>query len=163
MLRTISNDTRYKHILRFPMSKLVVEIFKHEGFIRKRINELRNDTPTSNKTAIKGHAFISNPTEHQALRNITPIGKIQCDDGFVVKQPEKWLKVIDATFDFCQDNNSRKILRAWMDGNKSVTRISIDLGISKTSVYDIRVTLQNYAVALAAQYGLIDITAKGKK
>ena len=41
MLRTITKDTRYKHILRFPMSKLVVEIFKHEGFIRKRINEFR--------------------------------------------------------------------------------------------------------------------------
>lgn len=156
----MKNTQRYRHILRFPQSQIVGEVFKHEGFIRKRVNELRNDTPHSDRLAVQGHAFISNPTENQALRNITPIRKLECDDGYIVYQPEKWLKVIDGTYNFCRDKATKQILRAWIDGNLSVIRLSIDLEMSKTSIYDIRTTLQNYAVALAAQYGLIDLTHK---
>lgn len=152
----------YRRILRFPMAKLVIEIFKHEGFIRQRVNELRNDVPKSDRMAIPGHAFISNPTENQAIRNVTPINKIQCDDGFVVRHPEEWIKVIDGVYDFCRDEDTLNILKAWLKGHSAI-RISMDLGISRTTVYDVRVALQNYAVALAAQFGLIDITVKGAK
>lgn len=48
-----------------------------------------------------GHAFISNPTETSALKNIEPIKMISWGQGpyqTIVINPEAWLEVIAETY-----------------------------------------------------------------
>lgn len=153
--KKVSEAAKYRRFLKFPKQGLISEVFHHEDAIRAAIQEARMDKPAP-KVTIKGHAFISNPTENKAIRNLTPLRQIECRDGFWLNNPERWLDVIEHTYKFCPDASSKKAFRMWADGY-NVTQISMRVGMSQTAFYDMRMRLQDYATALAAQYGLIKI------
>ena len=159
-----------KYIVKIPNKQLIKKIFAHNHMIRKAIKEARMERP-KNRISVPSHAFISNPTENQAIKNLTPLGKIVCEDGFSVYRPEKWVEIIDQTKEsFPQlvkgkeinDKDMKKIIDRWCEDN-SMLHLSVYYAINRTTLYDLRERFYELATALAAQYGLIDMLSDGKK
>lgn len=138
-----------------PKVKFVSAVFKHRDEIQSIVFEKRND-PGNEKVLVPGGGFYSSPTETKAMRNITLIGIARCEDGFWVRFPEKWLYAMNKAMEICTDEASRKAIAMWQEGY-STEFIVHSTGLSRTSIYDIRKEVQHYAVAIAAQMGLINV------
>lgn len=159
-----------KYMVKIPNKQLIKKIFAHNLEIRSAIREARMERPR-NKISVPNHAFISNPTENQAIKNVTPLGKITCDDGFTVHHPEQWVEIIDKTKELfpklvrgeeINDKEIQIIVDKWCEEH-SMLRLSTYYGINRTTMYDLRERYFEFATALAAQYGLIDMLAEGRR
>lgn len=146
---------KYRRLIKMPKVKFISAVFKHRDEIRSIIYEKRND-PGKGKVLVPGGGFFSSPTETKALRNITFIAIAKCDDGFWVRYPEKWLYVMEKALEICADEASRNAMAMWQDGY-SAEFIAHSTGLSRTSYYDIRKEVQHYAIAIAAQMGLVNV------
>lgn len=146
---------KYRRLIKMPKVKFISAVFKHRDEIQSIVYEKRND-PGKGKVLVPGGGFYSSPTETKAMRNITLIGMAKCEDGFWVRYPEKWLYAINKALEICADEASRNAIAMWQDGY-SAEFIAHSTGLSRTSIYDIRKEVQHYAVAIAAQMGLINV------
>lgn len=73
-------------------------IFYHEQEIRLKIKEYRED-PIRIPLAIKpSNKNYSDSTGNTVVRKLMEIRRIWLNDGRYLKKPEKWLKVIEATY-----------------------------------------------------------------
>lgn len=149
-----TEEQKYRR-MRIPRLKFVTAVFQHRGELLTNVYERRNDRSIQ-KVTVPGAGFISSPTETKALRNITPIGCIQCEDGFYVKYPEKWLYVVEMAMRICPDDVSRQAMEMWIDG-RNVDYVVASTDITRTTYYNVRNDVLRYAIAIAAQLKLIDV------
>ncbi len=154
-MSTKEEQQKYRRLIKMPRVKFISAVFKHRDEIQNIVYEKRND-PGRGKVLVPGGGFYSSPTETKAMRNITLIGIARCEDGFWVKFPEKWLYVMNKALEICADDASRNAIDMWQDGY-SAECIAHATGLSRTSIYDIRKEVQYYAVAIAAQMGLVNV------
>lgn len=159
-----------RYIVKIPNKQLIKKIFSHNLMIRKAIKEARMERPR-NKISVPSHAYISNPTENQAIKNLTPLGKVVCEDGFCVYHPEQWVEIIDKTKELfpklirgeeIKDKELQIIVDRWCEEH-SMLHLSVYYEINRTTLYDLRERFYEFATALAAQYGLIDMLTEGKR
>lgn len=138
-----------------PRVKFVSGVFKHSEELKNIVYEKRNDE-CKEKSLIPGGGFMSSPTENKAIRNMSPIVYGSCEDGFWVKYPEKWLLVVEHAMRICPDTTTRTAITLWQCGYNA-DYITKATGLSRSTYYAIRKEVQHYAVAIAAQIGLIDV------
>lgn len=132
-------------------------IFFHESEIRKAVYEARHDIQRETLAAGGGSgSHISNPTESEALRNITPLSKVTVGKGASAREldnPELWLQVIDKTYEWC-DHDQRiaaKDKYSGVDWRVTCAKLSIVQSTLSRLISDVR----HRASLCAVQYGLI--------
>lgn len=119
---------------------LILFIFYHEQEIKNLILEKRLD-PQIQKTGGGGRAFVSNPTESQAIRDLMPIASVvfpsttRFADAFVLKKPETWIEIIDRIYDLYKDSSQWKIYDMKFHKGMSDEEICTKLNISKQTFY----------------------------
>lgn len=141
--------------IKIPYWKLIKNIVRHEQMLKRAIWERRHDHAPS-KVSVPAHAFISNPTENQALQNISSLRKVTCDDGFTLKEPEKWLEVLVKAYDIFPPK-AIEVIRSWADG-WTATRITCEYPIGRTTFYDLQHKFLFIVLMVASKYGLVDVT-----
>lgn len=133
--------------------KKVDFVFYHEHEIREAVRDARASS-TPQQGGFRGKNHISNPTEAQALRNVTPIKQVRvCGEDLV--WPENWLKVIDAVYLWCDDNH-RSVARNRYSG-EDYRQTCDRLHISDKTYYNLLNDVRNYAAVCAAQFGVIEV------
>jgi hypothetical protein len=85
--------------------KYIEKIFYNYDKIKQAVYEARNDYHTF-KTGGNGsgHAFVSDPTSIAAIREAMELHRVviymgKHQDTMIVVHPEKWLKVVDYTYE----------------------------------------------------------------
>ena len=133
----------------------IESMFYREREIRKAVSDVRQDCGNGGHTGGGGHAYVSDPTAINAIKGITPIKSVTLFDGVVVRHPEKWLAVIDATYNNL-DDLQRKAVKMRYQG-KTYNDINEKVHISRTVYYAMLTDARNFAIAAACQINLIRV------
>ena len=129
--------------------------------IKRAVWEARHDSG-ANKTGGNGsgHAFISDPTANAAMRESMPLYAVTIEIGKneveTVKQPEKWLRVIEATYGNYEGGIVGDLLKYRYNG-ETYQQTCMDLHISSSTYYQMITEAQQYALACACQVGLVKV------
>ena len=138
-----------------PYFRKVDFIFYNEAKIRLAVEEMRLD---DGRPHLRNTGRVSNPTEAQAVRNLTPLDKVSLDGLHTVEFPERWLEVVDKTWTWAklQDDCRYEVARrryAKEDYRKSCR----ELGISNSTRRRLFDFVRMYAALQAVQSGLIHV------
>lgn len=129
--------------------------------IKLAVWEARHDSG-ANKTGGNGsgHAFVSDPTANAAMRESMPLYAVTIEIGKneveTVKQPEKWLKVIEATYKRYKGGPIEQLLKRRYAG-ESHTQICMELCISQNVYYCMLREVSRFSLACACQEGLVRV------
>jgi len=130
--------------------KKIYFVFGHEKEIRKAVAEYRDDPAKGSG----GHAGVSDPTAVQALNAVEEVYCITIGTGKLV-YPERWLKVIDQTYRWC-DSLHAEIARRNFNGEPWV-KTCMALHISRATRYNFADEVSQRAMLYAVQARLITI------
>lgn len=130
-------------------------IFYRENEIRRAVKNARLESVGGHTGGSSGHALVSDPTAVQGIKAATELKSVTLYDGVVVRHPEKWLSVIDATYARL-DDWQRRAVKMRYQGEK-YTEVAAKLHISKSTYYAMINEAQNFAIAAACQFGLIKV------
>ena len=116
-----------------PLIRKIDFVFYHEREIYRKINETRKD-PNPWRLLIKpSNRANSDPTGNAVVRMLTNLSKITFDWGMELKDPEKWLEVISATYAE-SDSLSYEIARRRYSGESMADTLT-SLGIKMWEYY----------------------------
>lgn len=136
--------------------KKVETILKNYRAIEQILKEVKGlQRGGSTGGAGSGHAFVSDPTALAAIKHTEPITSITLFDGYVVRQPEKWLQVIKYLY-FVFPKMEGKAVKYFYDGHTAI-ETSVKFETSERNFYYIREDFRQACVELACQYGLVQV------
>ncbi len=125
-------------------------VFYNEKQIREAVLDARNKPHMPGQNG----SGIGDPTASAAIRNVTPIRKVNVK-GELLEWPEDWLRVVDATYAWC-DNDRLIVARDRYNGvDYRLTCAKIIIG--KSQYFRLLDDARNYAALCAAQLGLIKV------
>lgn len=136
--------------------KQVDYIFNHEKQIRQAVFERRNDSGGHTGGGGTGHSYVSDPTALHAIRLASELNFVQLGEGEKVWHPEKWLEVIDATYEWCAGDEIKSAIieRRYRRHDYYVT-VCNDLHISQTTHSVLLTEIRNHAMMEAAYRQLV--------
>lgn len=156
-----NEELSLRRVGKFPKLGLIKKVFAWENDIRAAIYAARHDRPRREKLP-GGGKYGGSPTENEAIANITPLKAVTLPNGFILRQPEKWIHVIESTYDYFSDKLMRDAFQRGSHGQR-YWHICEELHISKSSFYNIMVRGEDFAVAVACELGLISIIKPGRE
>ena len=145
-----------KHEIRKNAYKFVGKILSNQHSIERAVKEARLQ-PGGHSGGGGGHAFVSDPTAQQAVRLATELKAVTLDDGWILRWPERWWKVVKCAYENCYHYEARA-MRYYYDGHTAV-RTGEQYGMDQSTVYRIRAEFLHLATELACQYGLVRVVS----
>lgn len=146
---------------------LVEKMFWYYERIKKEVDTVRSEQgyyQSGGKTGggSSNHAFISDPTATIAMKHYQPVAKVVINaerlDEEVVAQPEKWLIVVEQTFNhFKNEKLISELLKRRFFRNEPMARTCTEIGIGYDKYYRLRDAGISYARECAIQLGLIKV------
>ena len=127
-------------------------VFYHEHDIREAVRDARAGSRP--QEGLRGKNHISNPTEAQAIRNVSPIRRVKVCGEYLV-WPERWLEVVDAVYLWC-DETHRNVARDRYS-KKDYRRTCMRLCISRTQYYRMLNNVRRRAALCAVQLGVVKV------
>ena len=138
-------------------------MMRSERKIRDAVEEMRASKKGRTGRTPTGHAYISDPTAGEAIRNAEELHFVEIEGGGRVEWPERWLRVIDAVRAWCEFSYLRReILRRRYNGESwtktcAEIKISRDRYLSETKYREILRSIRSYALQCAAQMQVIKV------
>ena len=140
----------------------VETMLRNQTAIERAVDEARAEQRGGHSGGgSSGHAFVSDPTAQQAVTASIPLRSVTLDNGYVVREPEKWLGIIHYLYEHFPAADA-SAMRYFYDGHSAV-ETSARREISERSVYNIRDDFKAMGVELACQYGLVSVVEREKK
>ena len=132
-------------------------MMRNERKIRQAVEEARASKKGSTGRTPTGHAYISDPTAGEAIRNAEELHFVEIEGGGRVEWPERWLRVIDAVRAWCEPDAIRvEILRRRYSGESYIITCTA-IHISERRYHDILFQLRSYALQCAAQMQVVKV------
>jgi len=125
-------------------------VFYNEKQIRLAVLATREDVPYVGKNG----SGVGDPTASKAIRNATPLRSVMVG-GEKLGWPEDWLRVIDATYSWC--DNDRLIVAKDRYTGVDYRETCAKMSISEKTYYNFLGDIRVYASLCAAQLGLIKV------
>lgn len=139
--------------------KHVERYFWDRKQIQKAVDEEKEQrTARKEHTGGGGHAFISNPTETVALKNVEPVRMISFGYGpyqSIIMNPELWLEVVAETYKIHENQLTGKVMYQKYEKRKPMKIIAELNGVNRDTCYEFRKEFLRDAVGLALKKGLI--------
>lgn len=138
-------------------------MIRNEKKIREAVEEARSGQSGHTGGTPTGHAYISDPTAGEAIRNAEELRFVEIEGGGRVEWPERWLRVIEAVRAWCEFSYLRReILRRRYNGESwtktcAEIKISRDRYLSETRYREIIRSIRSYALQCAAQVGVVKV------
>lgn len=126
-------------------------VFYHEHEIRAAVLDAREG---ANVQSGRGGGQVGDPTASRALKNITPLLSVRVR-GDKLEWPEHWLKVVDATYAWC--DGDRLIVAKDRYGGVDYSDTCAKICISAKTYYNLLRDVRQYAALCAAQLGVIKV------
>lgn len=132
-------------------------MMRNERKIRDVVEETRASKKGRTGRTPTGHAYISDPTAGEAIRNAEELHFVEIEGGGRVEWPERWLRVIDAVRAWCEPDAIRvEILRRRYSGESYIITCTA-IHISERRYHDILFQLRSYALQCAAQMQVVKV------
>lgn len=132
-------------------------MMRNERKIRDAVEETRASKKGPTGRTPTGHAYISDPTAGEAIRNAEELHFVEIEGGGRVEWPERWLRVIDAVRAWCEPDAIRvEILRRRYSGESYIITCTA-IHISERRYHDILFQLRSYALQCAAQMQVVKV------
>lgn len=146
-----------RDLMRIKAYSIVDRMFRNQRSIETAVLEARSgDRASCNaRGGGSGTPHISDPTAREAIANIMPISAVQLPNGYTVRDPETWLKVIHYVYSEMAEPD-RKVVQMFYSG-KSAIAVSIECHVYESTVYRLRSECRHMATELACQYGLVRV------
>lgn len=104
-----------------------------------------------------GHAFVSDPTAGEAIRNAEEISAVVLDSGDKVYRPERWIKLFDALKVWAEPDFIKRGLLKRRYAGEDYRVTCLELAISSNTYFYNLQEIRNYALALACQLQIAKI------
>ena len=125
-------------------------VFYNEKLIREAVLNARNRPRQLGRNG----SGIGDPTGSQAIRNVTPLRSVTVK-GELLDRPEDWLRVVDATYVWC--DYDRLIVARDRYNGVDYRLTCAKLSISGKTYYNFLDDVRVYASLCAAQLGMIKV------
>ena len=128
-------------------------VFYNEQEIREQVADARNNL--QHAPVIRNASKIPDPTAKEAIFNLTPITSIRIK-GKELKRPEDWLRVVDATYFWAQqqDNPRYQVAKLRFSG-EDYRMMCAKCHISARYQYTLLDNFRGYAASQARDLELI--------
>lgn len=136
--------------------RLVEKILRNQRSIERAVKEARMQSG-GHSGGGSGHAYISDPTAQQAVRLATELQAVTLDNGWTVRLPERWLKIVQHLYRECPATESRA-MRYYYSGHSAV-ETGVYCAMDESTVYRIRQEFRHMATELACQLGLVRVAS----
>ena len=147
------------------LGKKTLQYIEHKFYNYKKIKaavaEARAEQDAKGGTTGggNGHSRVSDPTAAVAIKHATPLACVTIKDGIFdrkIYQPEKWLEIMDYTFDMYGDRLEAAMAKRRYWAQESPDFTVDNMGICKGTYYVWRGDLLSQAAYFAASAGLLD-------
>ena len=153
---------RVKRDCRAMAYQRVETMLRNQTAIERAVAEARAEQRSGRSGGgSSGHAFVSDPTAQQAVTASIPLRSVTLDNGYVVREPERWLGIIHYLYEHFPAADA-SAMRYFYDGHSAV-ETSMNFSIGGSTVYYIREDFRAMGVELACQYGLVSVVEREKK
>lgn len=132
-------------------------MLQREGEIELAVKEARMQAGSQHSTGGGGHTYISDPTAQTAVRLATDLAAVTLDDGWTVRRPEQWLRIVRYLYSECPSAES-KAMRYYYRGH-SALETGMQYFMDESTVYRIKSEFKHMATELACQYGLVRVAS----
>ena len=140
----------------------VETMLRNQTAIERAVDEARAEQRGGHSGGgSSGHAFVSDPTAQQAVTASIPLRSVTLDNGYVVREPERWLGIIHYLYEHFPAADA-STMRYFYDGHSAV-ETSMKFSIGGSTVYYIRDDFRAMGVELACQYGLVSVVERERK
>lgn len=130
-------------------------IFYNEEKIRIAVAEIRAD---DGRPRLKQKIECTDPTAVQAIRNLTPITSVMINSEQAIEYPERWLEVIDKTWEWAQkQKDCRYEVARRRYAKEDYKKTCYELYISRNTYRRLLDLVRMYASLHAVQLGLIRV------
>lgn len=138
-----------------PYFRKIDFVFYNEGKIRIAIAEMRLD---DGRPHIPQKTELADPTAGQALKNLTPLKSVMLNCEQSLEYPERWLIVIDKTWQWAKaQNDCRYEIARRRYAQENWQKTCKELHISNTTRRRLFDFVRMYASLHAVQLGLIHV------
>lgn len=146
------NSLQRQRMRRYGSNNHIEGIFRREKEIKQAVWEAKNDSRGHTGGGNSGHALMSDPTASAALHQVDEVREVTLPDGYNVRWPERWLRVIDATYE--KYPASKRALRLRCSGFTYADACE-ELHIGKSTYYAMLNDADSFAFAAACQLQLV--------
>ena len=137
-----------------PYIRKIDFVFYNESEIRDLIFDERNRVSVPE---LRNGSGISDPTARDAINNLSPIPSVTIA-GQELKWPERWIVVVDKTYNWAKLNNKLKLKVAKMKyKGENFRKINAICHISTAYQYLLLENFRKYAAYVAKELGLLKI------
>lgn len=148
-----------------PHFTYVRDMFSNYLAIKKAVQEYRQDAGTakemSQQSLSKSDKIPMKQVEAEAFREMLPVPAVRLPDGTKIKNPEKWIDVVESTFRCIKNFNHRTAISMWIMHFR-VTEILEETKINKALFYVLKSRVIDCGVVLAYQRGLLKVERTNK-
>ncbi|WP_302421072.1 hypothetical protein [uncultured Megasphaera sp.] len=131
-------------------------MFYRERDIKRAVQIARENAAGSHGGGKNSHAFVPDPTAREGIRLATTLKRVTLADGIIIKNPERWLKLVSGVYD-ALDDISRRVATCKYKKRESWKSTTSELGIDKNTYYAIVGDVRTLAKMAACQLGLIRV------
>ena len=147
---------RVKRDCRAMAYQRVETMLRNQTAIERAVAEARAEQRSGRSGGgSSGHAFVSDPTAQQAVTASIPLRSVTLDNGYVVRDPERWLGIVHYLYTHFPAADAAA-MRFFYSGHSAV-ETAVKREISERSVYNIREDFRAMGVELACQYGMVNV------
>lgn len=133
-------------------------VFYHERELREAIVETRLGARTEGVIKTKNSNRITNPTATQAVKNLSPLNAVNLRNGEIVKYPERWIIVIDKTYEWCRKQKGQFLeIAKRRYAREDYRKTCRELSITHPTISNTMRLVRMYAALQAVQQGLIEV------
>lgn len=133
-------------------------IFYRENEIREAVQKARMIEKSGGTLRMVRNGGIPDPTAMQAMRNLTPLKAVAISGGEVIEFPERWLEVIEKTYNYCaKQKDCRLEVAKRRYKSEDYRKTCVELNISNVTRSRLMELVRIYAALQAVQLGLIQV------
>ncbi len=143
---------KYQRTRKYGPHQKIEMMFRRQAQIEQAVYEAKNDSRGHTGGGNSGHALVSDPTASAALHQVDEVREVTLPDGYNVRWPERWLRVIDATYK--KYPASKRALRLRCSGFTYADACE-ELHIGKSTYYAMLNDADSFAFAAACQLQLV--------
>ena len=146
---------KYQRSRKYGPHQQIETMFRRQKQIEQAVFEAKNDSRGHTGGGGTGHTYVSDPTAMAAIRSAEELRSVTLDDGFVVRWPERWLRVIVGTYKNCPGDAGALKLRS--DGYRWDEACAKLNSIGRTTYFSMLNHADNFALAAACQMGIVNV------
>lgn len=140
-------------------NNLVEWVLRNEQGIRRAVYESRNDAGDISTRAGQKSCSKGDPVAARAIRNVTELPNVLVEYGngrtFNLRTPEKWLRLVDIVKEHYENGLQGLMIAKIYQESQSLDETMADLGVSRSTLYVMRLDVMTFAEGVAYGLGLI--------